>query len=149
MNIQAVPQESRQFALGAAGGVYLRQHHLIKAGDFHRGHKHHFNHVTLVQRGAVLCEADGRPSLRLAAPVWIVIDKDKMHKFTALEDDTLYFCIFALRDSAGAVTDQYSGDDAPYDGIVEEHCVGCPGCGAAGGHDPASAACGNPLPMKE
>jgi hypothetical protein len=125
-------QESIQTRLGAAGGVYLRQHHLIKAGDFHRGHKHHFNHVTLVQRGAVLCEVEGRPSLRLAAPVFVVIDKDKVHRFTALTDDTLYYCIFALRDPEGEVTDRYSGDDAPYDGVVDTHCDGCRGCQRGG-----------------
>lgn len=33
---------------------------------------------------------------------------------TALEDDTLYYCVFALRDVDGNVTDIYSGNNSPY-----------------------------------
>ena len=125
---------SLQFHLGALGGVYIREHYFARAGDVHRGHRHKFDHVTLVQGGSIYCRVEGRPSMLVRAPAWIAIDKDTLHVFTAAEDDTRYFCIFALRDGAGEITDHYDGDDTPYEGIagLDPACGSCPGrCGAS------------------
>ena len=36
-----------------------------------------------------------------------------MHKFTALEDNTVWYCVFALRDLDGEVTDIYGPEHNP------------------------------------
>lgn len=101
--------------LGYFGNIWVRSHTLVKAGDSNgEGHTHHFDHVTLVMSGSVKVEVVGHEPKVFTAPNFIVIDKDKKHKFTALEDNTVYFCVFALRDINGDVTNIYSGDNTPY-----------------------------------
>lgn len=100
--------------VGFFGNIWMRQLTLPKKGNYHQGHRHNFDHVTLVAQGKVLCEIDGCAPKVFIAPTWITIRKDDWHKFTALEDDTVYFCIYALRDVEGDVTNIYSGDNSPY-----------------------------------
>lgn len=134
--------------LGYFGNIWIRQHHYEKAGDSHQGHKHLFDHVTLLATGSVKCEVEGHEPKEFKAPTFIIIKKDKMHKFTALEDNTTYYCIFALRDIDGDVTDVYLGDNSPYghvDDVVhnkerwnqllattQQLCPGCTGCNFCG-----------------
>jgi quercetin dioxygenase-like cupin family protein len=67
--------------------------------------------------GKVKVEVDGYAPTEFTAPTFIVIKKDIEHKFTALEDNSAWFCVFALRDVDGNVTDIYSGDNSPYGGV--------------------------------
>lgn len=93
--------------MGYFGNVWVRQNILEKVGDTNGGgHKHKFDHVTLLTQGRVKVEIDGHPSKEFAAPTFIVIRKQHSHTFTALEDDTIYFCIFALRDLDGEPIDE-------------------------------------------
>lgn len=106
--------------LGYFGNIWVRSHIMNKAGDDNGGgHYHHFDHVTLLMRGSVEVEVEGYPPKKFTAPTFIVIKKEHKHKFTALEDNTLYYCVYALRDVDGNVTDIYGGDNSPY-GAVEE-----------------------------
>jgi len=100
--------------LGYFGNIWVRQNLLERAGDTHPGHKHSFDHVSLLVKGKVKVEVKGYPAKEFTAPTFIVIKKEHNHKFTALEDDTLWYCVFALRDIDGEVTDFYSGDNSPY-----------------------------------
>lgn len=101
--------------LGYFGNIWVRQHYFVKAGDTNGGgHYHHFDHVTLLAVGSVEVEVEGHEPKRFDAPNFIVIDKNKKHKFTALTDGVVYYCVFALRDVNGDVTDIYSGDQRPY-----------------------------------
>lgn len=101
--------------MGYFGNIWVRQHHLAsKDQDNGGGHTHHFDHVTLLARGKVRVEVAGYPAKEFTAPTFIVIKKEHKHRFTALEDDTLYYCVFALRDVDGEVTDFFSGDNSPY-----------------------------------
>jgi hypothetical protein len=101
--------------MGFFGNIWVRQNWLEKAGnDNNGGHTHHFDHVTLLAKGSVSVEVEGHPAKVFTAPTFIVIKKEHKHKFTALEDQTLYYCVFALRDLDGNVTDFYSGDNNPY-----------------------------------
>ena len=132
---------SKALEIGYFGNIWIRQHYYEKAGDSHQGHKHLFDHVTLIATGGVRCEVEGYEPREFYAPTFITIKKDLEHKFTALQDNTTYYCIFALRDIDGDVTDVYLGDNSPY---THEHTVGnegenyrrllettkmmCPGC---------------------
>ena len=83
---------------------------LAKAGDSHDGHKHYFDHVTLLVKGNVQVEVEDHLAKQFQSPTFIVIDKDHEHKITALTDDVLYYCVFALRDMNGEVVDQMFED---------------------------------------
>lgn len=96
------------------GNVWVKQNHLQRAGDANEGHKHHFDHVSLLAKGKVRVEIAGFEPKEFTAPTFIVIKKEHNHRFVALEDDTLWYCVFALRDVDGEVTDFYSGDNSPY-----------------------------------
>jgi hypothetical protein len=109
--------------LGYFGNIWVRQNLLERKGDTHPGHKHHFDHVSLLVKGKVSVEVKGYPAKEFAAPTFIVIKKEHEHKFTALEDDTLWYCVFALRDIDGEVTDFYSGDNSPYGAANSEDHV--------------------------
>jgi hypothetical protein len=110
---QITPGDAGVF--GYFGNIWVRQNFLPKAGDSNGGgHTHHFDHVSLLAQGSVRVEVEGCAPKDFHAPTFIVIKKEHKHKFTALEDNTLWYCVFALRDIDGNVTDFYSGDNNPY-----------------------------------
>jgi hypothetical protein len=96
--------------LGMFGNIWVRQNLLEHSGDNHEGHKHYFDHVTLLVKGNVLVEVEGRVPKEFQAPTFIVIKKEHNHKITALTDDVLYYCVFALRDMDGNVVEEMFED---------------------------------------
>jgi hypothetical protein len=114
----------KQIELGYFGNIWVRQNILNKAGDTHGGHQHLFDHVTLLTKGRVEVEVEGFPVKQFEAPTFIIIRKDHQHKITALTDDVLYYCVFALRNLNGEVIDQMYDDR----------------------HDPLSSAARPPMP---
>lgn len=76
--------------------LWLRQMHFVKAGDRNEGHVHNFDHITLLAKGSVRVDVDGNLT-EFSAPHMIYIAKGKNHYLTALEDDTLAYCVHALR----------------------------------------------------
>jgi hypothetical protein len=102
--------------MGYFGNVWVRSHYYAKAGDTNGGgHKHNFDHVTLLAVGSVLVEVEGQTPKTFDAPTFIVIDKDHNHKFTALTDGVVYYCVFALRDLDGSVVEMYDASNSPMD----------------------------------
>jgi hypothetical protein len=100
----------KQIELGYFGNIWVRQNILEKEGESHPGHKHYFDHVTLLARGKVQVEVEGHDPKEFEAPTFIVIKKEHEHKITALTDDALYYCVFALRDNDGNVVDEMFED---------------------------------------
>ena len=93
--------------LGYFGNIWVRQNLLEKTGDTNGGgHKHKFDHVSLLSQGKVLVEIEGHEPKEFTAPTFIVIRKEHNHKFTALTDDTIFYCVFALRDLDGEPIDE-------------------------------------------
>lgn len=104
--------------LGFFGNIWVRSHTFKKAGHTNGGgHFHVFDHVTLLIKGSIKVEVEGYEPTRYIAPTFIIIKKDEKHKITALEDDTVYYCVFAMRDINGDITDVYSQDNSPYNAI--------------------------------
>ena len=99
--------------LGFFGNIWVRMNALDKAGDSNEGHKHHFDHVSLLTKGSVEVEVEGYPPKQFTAPTFIIIKKEHNHKFTALTDDVVYYCVFALRDIDGNVGDLYTEENSP------------------------------------
>jgi hypothetical protein len=101
---------NRFYELGYFGNIWVRQNSIDHAGDCFPGHEHHFDHVTLLVQGKVLVEVDGYEPKEFQAPTFIVIKKDKQHKITALVDNVVYYCVFALRDDNGEVLEEVFED---------------------------------------
>lgn len=99
--------------LGFFGNIWVRQHVLERAGDYAAGHTHKFDHVTFLTSGKAKVEVDGYTPKEFTAPTFIVIRKDHRHTITALEDGTVYFCVFALRDLDGEVMEIFSENHDP------------------------------------
>lgn len=105
--------EQGQTDLGYFGNIWVRQNVLHKNGDSFPGHAHNFDHVSLLTKGSVEVEIAGFPPKKFTAPTFIIIKKEYEHKFTALEDDTNWYCVFALRDLDGDVTEIYGDNHNP------------------------------------
>jgi hypothetical protein len=88
-----------QISVSCVASVYVRQMHFQNAGDVETGHAHQFDHQTLVSKGSVQVEVDGKKTV-FTAPHIVFIKKDAVHELTAMEDNTVVYCIHALRDGS-------------------------------------------------
>lgn len=89
--------DSPEVKLGCVANLFSRMMHFKKAGDTELGHTHQFDHLTLLASGSLKVTVDGNEST-FNAPHMIYIHKDKIHELVALEDNTVAYCIHALRD---------------------------------------------------
>jgi quercetin dioxygenase-like cupin family protein len=78
--------------------LWLRQMVFDKAGDSNLGHAHTYDHVTLLAKGSVRVVVNDEPTIFLA-PHMIYIVAGKIHYIEALEDNTVAYCVHALRDA--------------------------------------------------
>lgn len=83
-------------AIGCVANLFSRMMVFAKAGDIEVGHTHQFDHLTLLAKGKLKVTVNGNVS-HFAAPHMIYIHKDHIHELEALEDDTVAYCIHALR----------------------------------------------------
>jgi hypothetical protein len=114
--------------LGYFGNIWVRQHNLKKTNDVAQGHTHRFDHVTMLAKGKVRVDVQDtitkeKRFKEFQAPTFMVIRKEHIHQITALTDDVQYYCVFALRDIDGNVTDIYSGNNDPYNGEDDDYWV--------------------------
>lgn len=86
--------------IGCVANLFSRMMHFSKAGDLEMGHTHSFDHLTLLAAGSLKVTVDGVETI-FKAPHMIYIHKDKRHELVALEDNTIAYCIHALRDRNG------------------------------------------------
>lgn len=94
-----------EIMLGEVANLWSRMMHFRKAGDIEYGHSHPFDHLTLLAKGSMRVTVEGQTT-DFHAPHMIYIQKDRLHELVALQDDTLAFCIHALRDkSTGDILD--------------------------------------------
>ncbi len=83
--------------IGCVANLYSRMMHFRKAGDVEIGHTHQFDHLTLLAKGKLKVTVEGVVT-EFTAPHMIYIRKDKVHELEALTDETVAYCIHALRD---------------------------------------------------
>lgn len=87
----------------AVSNVFSKLMHFENTGDIEIGHLHNHDHATLISSGSVLYEVlddkNGNTvaSKEVKAPNFIFVAKDKYHRITALEPNTVAVCIHALR----------------------------------------------------
>lgn len=91
---------SPDIKFGCVANLFSRQMYFEKAGDIEQGHTHPFDHLTLLAFGSLKVVANGQETI-FKAPNMIYIHKDVNHELTALEDNTVAYCIHALRDGNG------------------------------------------------
>ena len=87
-------------ALKIVDNVFVKLHHFVQVGDTHKGHAHTFDHITLLSSGAVRMVHDNGEA-EYKAPHLIVTPKGIKHQFTALEPNTVFCCVHAIRDGDG------------------------------------------------
>ena len=97
--------------IACVSNLYTREMRFEKVGDTELGHKHPFNHITFLSSGKLKVETE-LGTTEFTAPQMIFIHKDYMHELTALEDNTVAYCIHALRNGDG-VTDIIDEDMIP------------------------------------
>lgn len=90
--------------IGCVANLYSRMMHFVNAGDVELGHTHQFDHLTLLAKGRLRVVVDGKES-EFVAPQMIYIRADKVHELTALSDNTVAYCIHALRTNEGDIID--------------------------------------------
>jgi quercetin dioxygenase-like cupin family protein len=103
-NANTVPE----IKLAVIANVWIKLMTFKKAGDYAPGHKHTFNHPSLLSAGSVVVEVDNNKKT-FRAPAIIYIEKDKEHSIIALEPNTVVSCIHALR--SGNETDDIISED--------------------------------------
>lgn len=110
---------------GCYANIWIRQKVFSKAGDISKGHKHMYDHVSLLAQGKVEVTVDGVVR-EFEGPRFLVIRKDRVHSIKALSDDVAWFCLFANRDVTGEVYDpefsdpMYHNPDSAEQNLSEE-----------------------------
>jgi quercetin dioxygenase-like cupin family protein len=107
-----------EILLSCVSSVYVRQMTFHKAGDIEQGHAHKFDHQTLVAKGSVKITTNGKESV-FSAPHIVFIRKEQVHELVAMEDNTVCYCIHALRDGDD-VCDIIPPDAIPFGAGSEE-----------------------------
>lgn len=96
-----------------SGNIFIRPNPLPRKGDAVQGHTHNFDHTTIIFKGAVRIEAEGPNGETIVkdfvAPAHALVRADWKHKLTALEDDSVFWCVFSHRTPQGDVVQTYDG----------------------------------------
>jgi quercetin dioxygenase-like cupin family protein len=95
-----------QVQMGCVANLFSRMMHFEKAGDIEYGHTHAFDHLTLLASGSLKIIVEEKETV-FTAPHMIYIKADKKHELVALKDNTVAYCIHALRsdNEAGDILD--------------------------------------------
>jgi hypothetical protein len=101
--------------ISLVANTWVKQMFFEKAGDLHPGHKHIFDHQTLLAKGKVQVTVEGI-STEFTAPTIIFIRAGHEHNLTAIEDGTVCYCIHAIRDGE-RVEDIIDPDSIPDTGM--------------------------------
>ena len=104
-----------------SGNIFIRPNRLEKKGDCVNGHKHNFDHTTIVFKGSIHIHA--------VLPNGTTIDRDfgdghdvrhclikaeVEHQITALEDHTEFWCVYSHRTPQGEVSLVQTGWNEAY-----------------------------------
>jgi hypothetical protein len=96
-----------------SGNIFIRPNELPEVGDKVDGHKHNFDHTTIVFRGAVHVKAkkpDGTVIERdFEAPSHFLVRADVEHEITATQPNTVFWCVYSHRDPQARIVQHYDG----------------------------------------
>jgi quercetin dioxygenase-like cupin family protein len=101
-----------------SGNIFIRPNKLETAGAKIDGHKHNFDHTTIVFTGRVHVRATlENGTVRegdFAAGSHFLVRANVEHEITALDDNTVFWCVYSHRDPQGRVSQVYEGWEAAY-----------------------------------
>lgn len=102
-----------------SGNIFIRPNPLAKKGEKVDGHKHNFDHTTFVIRGSVHVKAklpDGTIKEKdFEAGDHFLVRAEVEHEIEALEDNSLFYCIYSHRDPQGKITQVNDGWSPAYE----------------------------------
>ncbi len=87
-----------------SGNIFIRPSGILAAGKVMPRHVHNFDHTTIVFSGSLRIRPDGGEAVGLHAPAEYLVRAGVAHEITALEDGTVYWCVYSHRDAQGEVT---------------------------------------------
>jgi hypothetical protein len=90
--------------IGTVQNVFVRQMFFTNIDDQEIGHKHPYNHMTLLAKGSLTVSVNGQETT-FVAPHMIYIEADTVHTLTAQSDNTVAYCVHALREETGDIID--------------------------------------------
>lgn len=90
-----------EIGFGCVANLWCRMMDFKFTGDTEQGHTHSFDHLTLLASGSLKVTVSGMATV-FKAPHMLYIHKDKHHELVALEDNTVAYCIHALRGADGS-----------------------------------------------
>jgi hypothetical protein len=93
--------------------TWIKQMHFKKAGDRMVGHKHNFDHQTLLAHGSFRVYVEDKVA-EFEAPQVIFVEANKEHMIEALTEGAVGYCIHAVRFGVN-VEDIMNPDDIPSD----------------------------------
>lgn len=96
-----------------SGNIFIRENRLPEVGHKVEGHKHNFDHTTVVFKGAVHVRAV-LPSGEVkegdfVAPAHFLVRKDVEHEITALEPNTVFWCVYSHTTPQATISQEYTG----------------------------------------
>lgn len=103
--------------IGVVGNVWIRRQYYANKDCEKSGHKHHHDHVSLLAKGRLQVHVEGYDPVIYNEGDFFLIKAEHEHMLVPLEDDTIAYCIFALRNVDGEVVDDFDGITAHYDNI--------------------------------
>lgn len=86
-----------------SGNIFIRPSGILAAGKTMPRHRHNFDHTTIVFSGAIRIVPDGGEAVELRAPAEYLVLASVEHEITALEDGTVYWCVYSHRSAQGEV----------------------------------------------
>lgn len=100
-----------------SGNIFIRETPPMPAGGVVDGHKHNFDHTTYVVKGSFRIEHlndDGsivRSVEKHSGQLknWVLIKAGALHRLTALENNSIYHCIYSHRTPQGEIVQEYDG----------------------------------------
>jgi quercetin dioxygenase-like cupin family protein len=106
--------------IAMVANLWIRQMTFEHKGDAELTHTHEFDHLTLLARGSLRVQVNEQTT-DYHAPTMIYIRAHEYHTLTALEDQTVAYCIHALRDElTGDILDPAMVPN----GIIPANCEG-------------------------
>lgn len=111
MQDDAVNNDQISIKIALLSGVWCKQMNFKQAGAVMHGHTHKYNHITLLAKGSLNVTVNN-VSTEFRAPHMIFIHKDHEHELRSLEDDTVAYCIHAVREKyTGEIVDELAMPD--------------------------------------
>ncbi len=88
--------------IGTVANVFVRQMVFAAAGDQELGHAHPYDHMTLLAKGSMSVTIGDKETV-FTAPSMIYIEANTQHTLTAASEQTVAYCVHALREPTGDI----------------------------------------------